>query len=160
MTYSLRSQTSSWIRSSIRPGVPTIILVVIPSLALNTFFSILTCGSFGTPPNTATLEIPKGFPSEERVSCVCKASSLVGATTRTDMVEWLLALIGHLRRWHTAGMPNAKVLPLKPRQYFHPLERRTDLPVSAIPTTSFPSNAGGQIHACIGVGSLKPANTD
>lgn len=28
----------------------------------------------------------------------------------------------------------------------------TDLPVSAIPTTSRPSSAGGQVHACTGVG--------
>jgi hypothetical protein len=32
------------------------------------------------------------------------------------------------------------------------------LPVSAIPTTSFPLSAGGHVHACIGVGSMKPAN--
>ena len=31
------------------------------------------------------------------------------------------------------------------------------LPVSAIPTTSFPSRAGGHAHAWIGVGSLNPA---
>jgi len=61
------------------------------------------------------------------------------------MVELPLALIGHLRRWHKAGIPNANVLPL---------------PVSAIPTMSLPSNAGGQVHACIGVGSLNPANAD
>lgn len=45
----------------------------------------------------------------------------------------------------SAGRPKARVFPL---------------PVSAIPTTSFPSSAGGQAHAWIGVGSLKPVNAD
>jgi len=109
--------------------------------------------------------MPKGFPSEERVSCVCKASSLVGAMTRTEIVELLLALRGLLRRWHSAGMPNASVFPLEHQKSIifsrtiHPLAE-TDLPVSAIPTTSFPFKAGGQLHACIGVGSLNPANAD
>ena len=69
-THSLRSQAPSCIRSNIRPGVPTIIRVVNPSLILLAFLSILTCGSLGTPPKTATLAMPNGFPSAESVSWV------------------------------------------------------------------------------------------
>jgi len=61
-------------------------------------------------------------------------------------------------------MPNASVFPLKHQEStilsrIHHLAE-TDLPVSAIPTTSLPFKAGGQLHACIGVGSLNPANAD
>lgn len=63
----------------------------------------------------------------------------------------------------SAGIPNAKVFPLFVEILVHYLIRvgeDSDLPVSAIPTTSRPSKAGGQVHAWMGVGSLKPAKED
>ena len=72
------------------PGVPTTILVIRPPLffvfppATPAFFNSFICPSFGTPPKTATLAMLKGLPSSDRVSWVCTANSLVGATTRID----------------------------------------------------------------------------
>lgn len=63
----------------------------------------------------------------------------------------------------SAGMPNAKVFPLFVETIVHCLIRVGEdsyLPVSAIPTTSRPSKAGGQVQAWMGVGSLKPAKED
>lgn len=56
-----------------------------------------------------------------------------------------------------AGMPKARVFPLcQASRYNNVQNYKTYLPVSAIPTTSFPLSAGGHVHACIGVGSLNP----
>jgi hypothetical protein len=100
----------------------------------------------------ATLAIPNGAPRVESVSCVCRASSRVGATTNTvtvdvcDLFEFKSGSEGgESSNRANAGIPNASVFPL---------------PVSAIPTTSLPSNAGGQVHACTGVGSLNPVKVD
>lgn len=126
------------------------ILVVLPSLLA--LANNLIWGPLSTPPKTATLAILNGAPSIESVSCVCKASSRVGETTRTVTVGsfGFLGLdakfeSGESSNRANAGIPNASVFPL---------------PVSAIPTTSWPFSAGGHVHACIGVGSLKPAKAD
>lgn len=99
----------------IRPGVPTTIRVTTPlfPLSLLIFRNSFTCGSFDTPPKTATLPIPKGAPSAERVSCVWMASSRVGATTRVVMLEEPLDLgAAEVMRRDRAGMPKARVFPL------------------------------------------------
>lgn len=67
----LKSHTPSLIRSRIRPGVPTMMRVVFAfffpfSLARLRRASI--CPRLSTPPNTATLAMPKGSPSAPRVS--------------------------------------------------------------------------------------------
>lgn len=90
----------------------------------------------------ATLAMPKGSPRAERASCVWMASSRVGATTRVVILEDEV-LVDELMSALRAGIPNAKVFPL---------------PVSAIPTTSFPARAGGHVHAWMGEGSLKVLN--
>ena len=113
-THSLRSHAPSCIRSRMRPGVPTMMRVVIPSFALFAFLSMRTCGSFGTPPNTATLAMWNGLPSARSVSCVWIASSRVGATTSVVTVDTpgrpasLPSFISRV----SAGMPKASVLPL------------------------------------------------
>ena len=59
----------------------------------------------------------------------------MGATTRVETVDFPDLeefLLSELMRRTRAGIPKARVFPL---------------PVSAIPTTSRPSNAGGQVHA-------------
>lgn len=120
-----KSHAPSFTRSRILPGVPTITRVVSPSS--RTFFRALTCPDLSTPPKTATLAMPKGAPSAERVSCVWMASSRVGATTRTETVDPCDALCfleglclvgadddeGDEMRRARAGRPNASVLPLK-----------------------------------------------
>ena len=75
--------------------------------------------------------------SAESASYICSASSHVGA--RTSTCRLLPALLDERRR-ASAGRPKASVLPL---------------PVSAMPTTSFPESAGGYAQAWMGVGSLK-----
>lgn len=132
MTCPLKSQTPSCMRSRIRPGVPTTIRVVIPSSPLFILHSIFTCGSLGTPPNTATLAIPKGFPIACRVSWVWIASSRVGATTSTetvDMRKFLDCLVDEtdVMRRDRAGMPNASVFPLIHEGIRGCIERRDTL---------------------------------
>jgi len=75
--------------------------------------------------------------SAESASYICSASSHVGA--RTSTCGLLPAPLDERRRT-SAGRPKASVLPL---------------PVSAMPTTSFPESAGGYAQAWMGVGSLK-----
>ena len=136
LTYPLRLHAPSSIRSNIRPGVPTTILVFV-------FFSFFIWSSLPTPPNTATLPIPTFFPSSDNVSCVWMANSRVGATISTD-----IPLASFPINRANAGIPNPSVFPLFllvskfsiPIHVFY-------LPVSAIPTTSFPAIAYGHVHA-------------
>ena len=115
-------------RSSTRPGVP--ITTCAPLIAR-------ICCALSTPPNTAAQRTAS---SAESASYVCSASSRVGA--RTSARGPLPAPLDGRRR-ASAGMPKASVLPL---------------PVSAMPTTSFPESAGGHAQAWMGVGSLKAEN--
>ena len=115
-------------RSSTRPGVP--ITTCAPLIAR-------TCYALSTPPNTAAQRTAS---SAESASYVCSVSSRVGA--RTSARGPMPALLDRRRR-ASAGMPKASVLPL---------------PVSAMPTTSFPESAGGHAQAWMGVGSLKAEN--
>ena len=101
-------------RSKIRPGVPTTMRVVKPSFALFALLNMRTCPSLGTPPKTATLAIPNGFPSAESVSCVWIANSRVGATTRIDIVDFPDdVLTGESMRRQRPGIPKARVFPLE-----------------------------------------------
>ena len=86
--------------------------VVLPSLFA--FFRVFTWGALSTPPKTATLAIPNGSPSAERVSCVWIASSRVGATTRTEtvVVPFLKEGAGEVMNRERAGSPKARVFPL------------------------------------------------
>lgn len=113
-THRLRSHAPSFTKSKSRPGVPTIIRVVLPSLLA--FLSVFTWGALSTPPKTATLAIPNGSPSSKRVSCVWMASSRVGATTNTETVVVPLFFCeegtGEAMSCERAGSPNARVFPL------------------------------------------------
>ena len=80
--------------------------------------------------------------SAESASYICSASSRVGATTSTC---GLLPAPLDERRHVSVGRPKVSVLPL---------------PISAMPTMSFPESAGGYAQAWMGVMDELSANWD
>mmetsp|Transcript_44291 Transcript_44291/g.73469 ORF Transcript_44291/g.73469 Transcript_44291/m.73469 type:complete len:216 (-) Transcript_44291:442-1089(-) len=114
-----------------RPGVATTISTPARRSA--------TCARFGTPPYTHVFLMPLLPPNLSHSSLICRASSRVGATTRTigpsPGCRYGCALM-----WTIAGRRKANVLPD---------------PVAEMPTMSLPSRAIGQPWLWMGVGAVK-----
>mmetsp|Transcript_42269 Transcript_42269/g.51997 ORF Transcript_42269/g.51997 Transcript_42269/m.51997 type:complete len:253 (-) Transcript_42269:107-865(-) len=96
---------------------------------------------FGAPPYMATTLKPMAEPKRSASASVCCASSLVGDITRSPG-PCLSGLWPCLRISQKAGNKKASVLPL---------------PVAAMPITSLPWRASGQVNAWICEGPGKPA---
>ena len=113
-SHQTRDMVRSPRKSRTRPGVPTTICEPLRSLR--------TCPLACTPPTTSAT--PRFFPAPicSRTPATCWASSLVGVRTRACTATRFVSIR------LTIGAPNPIVFPV---------------PVSAFPTTSFPSMMAG-----------------
>mmetsp|Transcript_65924 Transcript_65924/g.129703 ORF Transcript_65924/g.129703 Transcript_65924/m.129703 type:complete len:246 (-) Transcript_65924:132-869(-) len=116
-----------------RPGQAT--MRCTPSLYLNIW------SRFGAPPYMDTARIPMHLPKRFASSSVCCANSRVGDITNIPG-PWRSGRQPFLCMDEKAGNRNAKVFPL---------------PVAAMPMTSFPCSANGQVKAWICDGPGNPA---
>lgn len=120
-----RLHTPSLTRSHVLPGVPTMILVTLPTML--TVLRALIYGALSTPAETMTVAMLREAPSMDIASWVCSVSSRIGAntwemvladcdSTRTLSTFWMsLAEDAEISRGKVVGMLNANVLPLRLR---------------------------------------------